>query len=487
MLFNSLLDSVVCHVNKENRVYLSCFIQGFRMLVTILSLDFLTINSKARFSLAAFYLRYRFADTGLLTVDELASGLGVPAGDCADALDLLLKESVLIASVDPVRKAGRPKRAFRIHDELVRRLELARALSKPASGVPHQQIIEHLIKGPHIHAVGPDVVVCRAPVKAVKGAKATIAVLKQAPLISRSNRLLLAMLFGHSDDFGVVSSLSNADLCRLTGLDSTSIKQRIRKLVELGFIRRHVPGVASPIFAKKLKSSYVLNLNHRQVAPAGDMIAFAVHEILDKSPDDPVYLDEVWYDIGRYWRPSGRPASCDVRTPDFVLWLFGSAPKHALQQFELFLSGCVTDLLTKHWEQVGVEKLDFDLGFRDRISAFFRKPMKHVADGSPLDENAILDFLCQMTNLFAADCKRRLSQFDGLLFSGLNFRLLPGDLEQGYASLGVLIESAGDGGWLVTQSGVVSETKRFPREAACSVALRKKSGLLTTPHRGRSS
>lgn len=456
------------------------------MLITILSLDFLALNSKTRFALAAFYLRYRFADTGLLTVDELASGLGVPAGECADALDLLLKESVLIASVDPVRKAGRPKRAFRIHDELVRRLELARALSKPASGVPHQQIIEHLIKGPHIHAVGPDVVVCRAPVKAVKGAKATIAVLKQAPLISRSNRLLLAMLFGHSDDFGVVSSLSNADLCRLTGLDSTSIKQRIRKLVELGFIRRHVSGVASPAFAAKLKSSYVLNLNHRQIAPDSDLIGFAVHESLGELGGDPRYLDRVWFDLERCRKPSvdGKASPSEIQTPISVLRLFRRAPKHALEQFEFFLCGCVTDLLTQHRGQVGLANSDFALGVRDLISAFFRKPMKDVAGGSLLDEKVIVDFFWLMTIQLAEECEARFSQLNGLSLPGLSFRLLPRDLELGYASLGVLIE--GGGGWQVKQNGERSETKRLPREAACPVALRQKSGLLTTPRRRRS-
>ena len=457
------------------------------MLISILSLSFGALDSKARFAFAAFYLRYRFKSTGPLTVDELAGYLGMPAGECAAALSRLLKESVLIAFSEPGRYAGRPKRSFRLHDDVSLKLAIARACPNPPAITAHLGVVEHLIKGPFIHATRPDLDVLSIPVKAASRPDGRAAVPKRSSLLSRSNRLLLAMLYGHADGFGVVGALSNADLCKLTGLNPVSIKQRIRKLVELGFIRRHVPGVASPIFAEKLKSSYVLNLNHRQVAPAGDMIAFAVHEILDKSPDDPAYLDEVWYDIGRYWRPSGRPASCDVRTPDVVLWLFGSAPKHALQQFELFLSDCVTDLLTKHWEQVSLETLDFDLGVRDRISAFFRKPMKHVADGSPLDENAILDFLCLMTNLFAVDCKRRLSQFDGVLFSGLSFRLLPGDLEQGYASLGVLIEIAGDGGWLVTQSGVVSEATRFSTEAACSVALRQKAGLLATPRRGRSS
>jgi DNA-binding Lrp family transcriptional regulator len=456
------------------------------MLISILSLSYCALDSKARFAFAAFYLRYRFKSTGPLTVDELAGCLGMPAGECAAALSRLLMESVLIASSEPGRYAGRPKRSFRLHDDVALKLAIARAGPKPPAITAHLGVVEHLIKGPFIHATKPDMEVLSMPVKAASRPDGSAAVPKRSSLLSRSNRLLLAMLYGHADGFGVVRGLSNADLCTLTGLDPISVKQRIRKLIELGFIRRHVPGVASPIFAEKLKSSYVLNLNHRQVAPAGDMIAFAVHEILDKSADDPAYLDEVWYDIGRYRRPSGRPAPCDVRTPDFVFWLFGNAPKHVLQQFELFLSDCVTDLLTKHWEQVGIEKLDFDLGVRDRISAFFRKPMKHVVDGSPLDENAILDFLCLMTNLFAVDCKRRLSQFGGLSFSGLNFRLLPGDLEQGYASLGVLIESAGDGGWLVTQSDEGSVMKKLPSEAACPIGLREKSGLLALPRRGAS-
>ncbi|WP_339461116.1 winged helix-turn-helix domain-containing protein [Pseudomonas sp. EA_105y_Pfl2_R69] len=456
------------------------------MLITILLLDSLALNSKARFVLAAFYLRYKFADTGPITVDELASGLSVPAGECADALEVLLKESVLTASVDPARKAGRPKRAFRIRDELVCRLKLARSISKSTSGVLHQKVIEHLISGPHIHAVGPDVVVCRAPVKAVKGAKTTIALLKQAPLISRSNRLLLAMLFGHSDDFGVVSSLSNADICRLTGLDSTSIKQRIRKLLELGFIRRHVPGVASPIFAKKLKSSYVLNLNHRQIAPDGDRIGFAVHESLDELAGDWRYLGGVWFDLARWRSPSAssRPTSSELATPISVLRLFRSAPKHVFERLEFFLSGCVTDLLTRHWEKVGVANLDSALGVRDLISAFFRKPIKDVAGGSLLDEQEIIDFFWLMTVRQAEECKARLSQFEGLSLSGMSLRLMPSDLKQGYACLGVLIEG---GGWQVKQNGEMAQTKSLPREAACPVALRQKAGLLTTPRRGRSS
>ena len=454
------------------------------MLIAILSLDFLVLNSKARFALAAFYLRYRFADTGPLTVDELAFGLGVPAGECADALEVLLNESVLTASVDPARKTGRPKRTFRIYDELVRRLELARAISRPASGAPHQQIIEHLIKGPHIHAVGPDVVVCRAPAKVARRAKATIAVLKQTPLISRSNRLLLAILFGHADGFGVVSSLSNADICRLTGLELVSIKQRIRRLIELGFIRQHVPGIASPIFAEKLKSSYVLNLNHQQIAPDADKIGFAVHESLDELAGDWRYLGGVWFDLERWRSPSirNRPTSSELATPISALRLFRRAPKHAFERLEFFLTGCVNDLLTQHWEQVGVDHSEFSKGVSDQVGTFFRKPMKDVKDESSLDESEIVDFLCLLVIEFAMECKARFSDHEKGSLSGMSFRLLPSDLKQGYACLGVLIDGAG--GWSVTQNGEKSEAKMFAREAALSAVLRERSGLLAVPHSG---
>ena len=289
------------------------------------------------------------------------------------------------------------------------------------------------------------------------------------------------MLFAHADRFGVVNSLGNVELCQLAGLEQTSLKQRIKKLIELGFIRRHVPGVASPIFAEKLKSSYVLNLNHRQIRLGTDLISFVVHECVGEGADDVRYLGDVWFDLELWRNPATKHKYSlpELSTPASVLRLFRRAPKHAIEQLQFFLSGCVTDLLARHWEQLDVSKSDFFLGVRSDISAFFRKPMRDVKDASLLDEAEIIDFLWEMTIQFARVCKVRFSRIDGLVWSSLNFRLLPSDLRLGYASLGMLIDGGAGGGRLLREVGEHVETTEVTTEALCPVELREKAGLLT--------
>lgn len=451
------------------------------MLIELLSLILGVLDSRARFMLAAFYLRYEYTNTGPLTIDELAGCLGVPTTECAVALSVLLKDSVLIASAESGVRVGRPKKSFRLHDSVAMKLQLGRAVSRPLIAAPYLGVVERLIRGPYIYATKPDEEIHVVPAKPARVNQERGAVPNRTSLLSRSNRLLLAMLFAHADRFGVVGSLGNVELCRLAGLEQTSLKQRIKKLVEMGFIRRHVPGVASPIFSEKLKSSYVLNLNHQQITSGADMIGFVVHEGADET-GDVRFLEGAWFDL-ELWRSPAvrhRPSLSDLSTPASVLRLFRRAPKHAMEQLEFFLSGCVTDLLTQHWNQVGVVKSHFYLGTRDLISAFFRKPMRDVKDGSLLDEAEIVDFLWWITIQFAQECKVRFSQIEGLTWPGLNFRLLPADLLQGYAVLGMLIDGGGSGGgWQLKKVGDDAELTQITAEALCPAELRYKAGLLT--------
>lgn len=223
------------------------------MLIELLSL-LGALDSRARFTLAAFYLRYEFANTGPLTIDELAGCLGVPTTECAVALSVLLKDSVLIASAESGGRVGRPKKSFRLHDGVAMKLQLGRAAPRPLTAAPYLDVVERLIRGPYIYATSPDVEIHVVPAKHARVEQERGAVPNRTSLLSRSNRLLLAMLFAHADRFGVVSSFGNVELCRLAGLEQTSLKQRIKKLIEMGFIRRHVPGVASPIFAENSKA-----------------------------------------------------------------------------------------------------------------------------------------------------------------------------------------------------------------------------------------
>lgn len=451
------------------------------MLISLLSLNLGQLDSKTRYTLVSFYLRYEFTDTGPISIDELAGCLGVPTRECANALNLLVKESVLIARADSNQRAGRLRKSFRIHDDAANKLGIASLISRPLDLAPHSAAVEHLIKGPYIHATRPDVEIHAVPANTVRTVLTRVAVPNRTSLLSRSNRLLLAVLFAHADRFGVVNSLGNVDLCRLTGLEQTSLKQRIKKLIEMGFIRRHVPGIASPIFAEKLKSTYVLNLNHRQITSGTDKIGFVVHECADEWADDVRYIGDVWFDLER-WRNSAtkhRYSLPELSTPASVLRLFRRAPKHAIEQLQFFLSGCVTDLLARHWEQLDVSKSDFFLGVQGDISAFFRKPMRDVQDASLLDETEIIDFLWEMTIQFARVCKVRFSRIDGLAWSSMNFRLLPSDLRLGYSCLGMLLDGGAGSGWLLREVGEHAGTTKITTEALCPAELRENAGLLT--------
>lgn len=451
------------------------------MLISLLSLNLGRLDSKARFTLASFYLRYEFTDTGPISIDELAGCLGVPTRECANALNLLVKESVLIARADSNQRAGRLKKSFRIHDDMVNKLGIANVVSRPLDVVPHLDVVERLVRGPYIHATRPDMEIHAVPANTVRTVLPRASVPSRTSLLSRSNRLILAVLSAHADRFGIVNSLGNVELCRLTGLEQTSLKQRIKRLIEMGFIRRHVPGVASPIFDEKLKSTYVLNLNHRQISSGTDMIGFVVHQCADEWADDVRYIGDVWFDLER-WRNSAtkhKYSLLEFSTPASVLRLFRHAPKHAIEQLQFFLSGCVTDLLARHWEQLDVAKSDFFLGVRGDISAFFRKPMRDVKDASLLDETEIIDFLWEMTIQFARVCKVRFSRIDGLAWSSLNFRLLPSDLRLGYSCLGMLLDGGAGSGWLLREVGEHAGTTKITTEALCPVELREKAGLLT--------
>lgn len=451
------------------------------MLISLLSLSLVRLDSKTRFTLASFYLRYEFTDTGPITIDELAGCLGVPTRECANALNLLLKESILIATAALAQRAGRLKKSFRLHDDVANRLGFASFISRPLDLAPHFGAVEHLIKEPYIHSTRPDVEIYAMPANTVKTEQTRVAVPNRTSLLSRSNRLLLAVLYAHADRFGVVNSLGNVELCRLTGLEQTGLKQRIKKLIGLGFIRRHVPGVASPIFAEKLKSSYILNLNHRQITSGTDLISFVVHECVGEGADDVRYLGDVWFDLELWRNPATthKYSLYELSTPPSVIRLFRYAPKHEIEQLEFFLSRCVTDFLTQHWEQLDAVKSDCALGIRDDISAFFRKPMKDAKDARLLDEAEVIDFLWGMTIQFARVCKLRFSRVDGLVWSSLNFRLLPSDLRRGYASLGMLIDRGAGSSRLLREVGEYVETKEVTTEALCPIELREKAGLLT--------
>lgn len=98
-----------------------------------------------------------------------------------------------------------------------------------------------------------------------------------AGYLSVCNRLLLATLLAHSDQFGVVENTGRAELCRLTGLDERSLKHRLRRLKDLKLILAFLPGLSSSIFMKnRIDSAYFLNVETlwRILLSREDVIAY---------------------------------------------------------------------------------------------------------------------------------------------------------------------------------------------------------------------
>lgn len=174
-----------------------------------------------------------------------------------------LCEAGLLVSQKQADKVGRPG------EEFVASQYLLDLLAKPRSAVAHQDLVLRLFSEPEIYAEGP------LP-EAVTGYEKTAR--KQvrkdgrpaAPgahgRLGAPTRVLLAALLTFADQCGIVTGVGEAKLRAMTGLSPVALKHQVRRLVSLGFIRVHVPGVSNGLFVgAKVPSTYYLNLDHPQL------------------------------------------------------------------------------------------------------------------------------------------------------------------------------------------------------------------------------
>lgn len=200
-------------------------------------------------------------------------------------------------------------------------------------------------------------------------------------------------------------------------MDAASLKQRLRRLTELGFIRRHIPGLASPIFAEKLRSVYWLNLNHLQLSPADDVVSVVVHMKTADQDIDYKFLAGVRLDRNSFLRRG------EYLAPRSVVRLFRRAPDHAFDQLELFICDCVSGFLARHWVQAdsaGWGKVrGVDSTVKEQVAAFFRLPMLDPKDKAILDHEEIFDFLHHQVLELAREAFNVFRRYPALIWPGL--------------------------------------------------------------------
>ncbi|MDI3354302.1 hypothetical protein MO767_07920 [Pseudomonas sp. UYIF39] len=433
----------------------------------------------AKFFFVAFWARYGAEAPKPSSLKQLAEELRLSAQAVSKAVAQLVEMAVLRVVTQPEGK-GRPKCAYSVSKSV--QVELREVEERE---LIHLDLIEQVLGGERIRAIWPgwtsDPQVASEPRARLQGEKRVAPV--RTGQLSLANRLLLMILLSRADPFGIVRGLSSKEICLLTGMDGAALKQRLRRLTELGFIRRQIPGVASPIFTEKLKSIYLLNLNHLQLSPDRDVVCTAVHQGFDDPAIDCKFMPSVRFDRDSFLK------RLEHLTPVSVLRLLRRAPNHVFDQLEFFICDCVSGFLSRCWveaDPVSWRKKvrGVDVTVKERVVAFFRVPMFDPKGKPVLDHDEIVDFFQRLMFDLADEFVRRFSQLLTVSFAEARYILVPAHMPIGHQCIALLIlRSAGSdiaNHWTITKGVGEPVVTCVSREVDIPLELREKSGLLTS-------
>lgn len=447
------------------------------MLARLLDAKLRAGDPDAKFLLIAFWNHYGAVTPKPRSQKQLAEDLRLPVQAVSKAVAQLVDVGVLRVVTQPEGK-GRPRCTY----------EMSKAIQSALRDVEertlnHPGLVKHVLGGERIRAIWSgwkDDAPTAKELNTRSRDEKRVAPVRQGKL-SLANRLLLMILLSHADPFGVARGLSSKELCLLTGMDAASLKQRLRRLTELGFIRRHIPGLASPIFAEKLRSVYWLNLNHLQLSPAGDVVSVVLHKKAADLDIDYKFLAGVRLDRNSFLKGG------EYLAPRSVVRLFRRAPDHAFDQLELFICDCVLGFLSRHWVQADSaawrKVRGVDSTVKEQVAAYFRLPMRDPMGKVVLDHDEVFDFLQHQVFELAEEVVQRFSQLSAVNFAGVSYILVPAHVSIGHRCIALLTERASGQGlakhWMVTKGGDEPVVASVAREVEIPLELREQSGLLT--------
>jgi hypothetical protein len=171
-------------------------------------------------------------------------------------------------------KVGRPGQEY----EASPYLRVLIAETKVAS-VAHQELVVRLFIEPDIYAQGPlPKAATEKPARALVREDGLPAAPGAHGRLGSASRMILAALLVSADQCGFVSGLGESKLRAMTGLTAVAVRHQLKRLISLGFIRSHVPGVSSAVFkGSRVSSAYYLNLDHPQLGAQPSSRALAVY------------------------------------------------------------------------------------------------------------------------------------------------------------------------------------------------------------------
>ncbi len=446
------------------------------MLTRLLDAKLRPGDPDAKFLLIAFWKHYGSVTPKPRSQKQLAEDLRLPVQAVSKAVAQLVDVGVLRVVTQPEGK-GRPRCTY----------EMSKAIQSALRDVEertlnHPGLVKHVLGGERIRAIWSgwkDDAPTAKELNTRSRDEKRVAPVRQGKL-SLANRLLLMILLSHADPFGVARGLSSKELCLLTGMDAASLKQRLRRLTELGFIRRHIPGIASPVFAEKLKSVYWLNLNHLQLSPADDVVSVLLHQKVAEPDIDYKFMAGVRFD-----RNSSLKGG-EYLTPRSVVRLLRRVPDHAFDQLELFICDCVSGFLARHWvgDSAAWRKVrGVDLKVKKQVAKFFRRPKLGPRDNACLGRLEVISFIQHQVFELAEEVVQRFSQLSIVDFSRASYTLVPAHVSIGHRCIALLTEKTSGQAlakhWMVTKGIDEPIVVSVARETDIPLELREQSGLLT--------
>lgn len=445
----------------------------------VLSMPLKHVEPEVKFVLVAFVLHFGLADEESRTVEARAVLLGLPVRIVASALAKLVDSGLLDKqTISTPGSSGRPNHSYKVQAALKAALEKA-----VVPTVIHERLIKRLIAGPVIRAVGPDEGGDGAEV--VQPLKSVDEFGKPVPPgrrgnLSLANRLLLATLLSCADAFGIVSQLGNVELVQLTGLAPASLKQRVRRLMDLGFIRSYVAGVSCSIFSRKVMSTYFLNLGHRQLSQTTGFQVFSHWTLEGDAWRFQHHGDRLRNDVTAAKKSSANGG----RMPNPVLRFLWRQRPEAFAVLQLQLSRYASYLLSHHWSTIGTSTDHVDDELREMICSDLRKP----APSSPLDAeraerdwHEIIEHFRKLTWELAEDYKSRFEEAPWIFFELLDIRILPVPDKRGYEAITLLVRGSSEQCCLILGRDGIGGVRAFDHEADIPLEERYLFGLLTGP------
>jgi DNA-binding Lrp family transcriptional regulator len=303
------------------------------MLVYLLRDRSLEFSAEAKFFLLRFIqeeqqdLRNQVSALANLNVREMAKRIGVTPKVAGSALEELVSQGLLMKGAKR-RKLGRPSNEYRSEPEKVQPI-----LVRGKGSCEHELRVARLLIG---------------------------ASQQDEKRLLFANRLLLAVLVAHADEFGVVRGLGRRKISKLTGLKSTVIGSRIETLLKQGFIRAYVPGSSSSDLFRPMSSLYYLNLQELTFGHSLPQIALVHQSNFIEIENEALEVqrifkcfrvvrseqsfDQVKFPYLRYVENlSGWLTSC---------WFASSATREFIPNLQARVDDCASLILSRHWAEV---------------------------------------------------------------------------------------------------------------------------------------